>query len=155
MAKPFTAEDLSLPEGFTTTDELKSEFVETINKLGDMTPAERATALIDLQTKAMTAASEANSAAWNSVQEGWKEAVKAEYGDKLPATLDSINNLVTEYGSPKLIEALAVTGAGNNLEVVKFFDKISGLLTEGRAATGSPAGGEKTAAQRMFPSMQN
>lgn len=151
---PVTIEDLVLPEGFTTTDELKAEFVETINSLSDLGPKERAEALLSLQAKAMTAAQEAGSAAWNDMQDQWRTEVKADYGDKLQPTLDSINRLVTEHGSPQLVEALAVTGAGNNIHVVKFFDKIAGFLTEGKFTQGTPTAVEKTAAQRLYPSMK-
>lgn len=150
---PITVEDLALPEGFETTDELRSEFVETINSLKDLGPKEQAEALINLQAKAMTAASEASSAAWDKLQTEWRDEVKAEYGDKLQPTLNSINRLVTEHGDEKLVEALAVTGAGNHPEVVKFFSKMAGLLTEGSHVSGVSSGQEKTAAQKMFPSM--
>lgn len=152
---PITVADLVLPEGYTATDELKSEFVDTINSLSDLGPKERAEVLLNLQAKAMTAASEASSAAWNDLQGEWRKEVTSSYGDKLQPTLDSINKLVTEHGSPKLVEALAYTGAGNNPEVVKFFATMATLLTEGSYTPGSPAGGEKTAAQRLYPSMPN
>ncbi len=151
---PVTVDDLVLPEGFTTTDELKTEFVETINKLSDLGPKERAEALLNLQAKAMTAASEASSAAWTSMQDQWRNEVKADLGDKLQPTLDSINRLVTEFGSPQLTEAFALTGAGNNLHVIKFLSAVAGKMTEGGYSAGAPSGAETTAAQRMFPSMK-
>lgn len=152
-AAPVTLEDIKLPEGFAPSDDLLKEFVETINS--DLGPKARAEALINLQAKAMTAASEASSAAWNNLQEQWRTEVKTSLGNTLQPTLDSINNLVTEYGDAKLVEAFAVTGAGNNPEVIKFLSKVSTLLTEGKFQAGLPSGQEKTAAQRMYPSMPN
>lgn len=154
---PVTVEDLVLPEGFTTTDELKAEFVETVNKLSDLGPKERAEALLNLQAKAMTAASEASSAAWTEMQGQWRNEVKADPvvgGDKLQPTLDSINRLVTEFGTPQLTEAFVLTGAGNNLHVIKFLAAVAGKMTEGGYSAGAPSGAETTAAQRMFPSMK-
>lgn len=152
---PLTVEGLVLPEGMESTDELKSEFVETVNKLNELGPAAAAEALLNLQAKALTAASEASSAEWNKLQEGWRDQVKADYGERLQPTLNSINNLVKEHGDEKLVEALATTGAGNNPEVVKFFAKMATMLTEGGYAPGSPANSEKSAAQRLYPSMPN
>jgi hypothetical protein len=151
---PITVEDLVLPEGFTTTDELKTEFVETINKLADLGPKERAEALLNLQAKALTAASEASSAAWSTMQDQWRDEVKADLGDKLQPTLDSINRLVKEFGTPQLTEALALTGAGNNLQVIKFLGAVAEKMTEGGYSAGAPSGAETTAAQRMYPSMK-
>ena len=155
LAAPITVEDVVLPEGFAPlSDDLMKEFVDTINN-SDLGPKARAEALIQLQAKAMTAASEASSAAWTNLQEEWRTEVKTQLGDRLQPTLDSINNLVTEHGDAKLIEALAITGAGNNPEVIKFLATVSNLLTEGKFTAGSPNGQEKTAAQRLYPSMPN
>jgi len=152
---PVTAEDIVFPEGMApVSDELTKEFIDTLNN-SELSAKERATALINLQAKAMTAASEASSAAWSNLQEEWRTQVKTEYGDKLEPTLNSINKLVTEYGDPKLVEALAITGAGNNPEVIKFFSKVATLLTEGTYAPGASANAEKSAAQRLYPSMSN
>lgn len=153
-AAPVTVEDIVLPEGMTAEPELMKEFVDLVNN-SELSAKDRATALIDLQVKAMTAASEASSAAWNDMQKQWQDEVKAEFGDRLVTSLASINSLVTEHGDEKLIEAFAVTGAGNNVHVIKFLSTISNLLTEGKFASGSPGGQEKTAAQRLYPSMPN
>ncbi len=157
LAAPVTVEDITLPEGFTADPDLMKEFVDTVNN-SELSAKERATALIDLQAKAMTAASEASSAAWTTMQEQWRDEVKADPtigGDKLQPTLNSINKLVTEHGDAKLVEALAVTGAGNSLPVIKFLHTISTLLTEGGYQAGQSPGSEKTAAQRFYPSMPN
>jgi len=157
-AAPITVEDIVLPEGMAElSPDLTKEFVELVNDK-ELGPKARAEALLNLQAKAMTAASEASSAAWTEMQEQWRNEVKADPvvgGDKLQPTLNSINKLVTEHGDEKLVEALAVTGAGNNLHVIKFLHTVSTLLTEGGYQAGSPAGQEKTAAQRLYPSMPN
>lgn len=155
---PLTAADIEFPEGFTpASDELTNKFVETINDK-ELSAKDRATALLNLQAETMKAAEEARSAEWTKLQDTWRDEVKNDPeigGDKLQPTLDSINRLVAEHGNEKLVEALAYTGAGNNPEVVRFFSKMANLLTEGGYASGSPAGQEKTAAQRLFPSMPN
>lgn len=157
-AAPITVEDIVLPEGMAElSPDLTKEFVELVNDK-DLGPKARAEALLNLQAKAMTAASEASSAAWNELQETWRNEVKADPvvgGDKLQPTLNSINKLVTEHGDEKLVEALAVTGAGNNLHVIKFLNTISSILTEGGYQAGQPGGTEKSAAQRLYPSMNN
>lgn len=153
---PLTRDQIVLPEGFAPADEALDKFVETLNN-SELTAQERATALINLQAEVMTAASEASSAAWTSMQDQWRDEVKADAevgGDKMQPTLDSINRLVSEYGSKELVDVFGLTGAGNNIHMIKFLSKISGVLTEGGYATGTPASSETTAAQRMFPSMK-
>lgn len=152
VQEPLTLADLVLPEGFTSAPEQQAAFLEIMN--GDMPSKERASALIKLQTEVLTAASEANSAEWDKLQQTWRDAVKTQLGEKYQPTLASVNKLVTEYGSPDLVEAFALTGAGNNPAVINFLAKVAEKLTEGTFVLGSPPAGESTAASRMFPSMK-
>ena len=153
---PLIAEDLALPEGFEFDETLRDELLSTMNN-ADLSAKDRATALIDLHTKALTQASEAASQAWDSLQEQWQNEVKADPeigGTKLQPALASISKLVSEYGSTELADVFNLTGAGNNPHMIKFLSNIAAKMTEGGFAPGSPAGGESSAAQRMFPSMK-
>lgn len=150
---PLTVEDIVLPEGFTADESLQTEFVELMNNT-ELSPKDRANALVALQAKAITAASEASSAAWTEMQDQWRGEVKADLGDKLEPTLSAVGKLITEYGSPELVGVFDLTGAGNNLHVIKFLSTIASKLTEGGYTSGMPAATETTAAERMFPSMK-
>lgn len=153
---PLARDAITFPEGLTYADETVTGFLDLMNNQ-ELTPAERAQGLIDLQAKVAQEASEANSSAWNTLQETWQGQAKADPefgGDKFQATMTNVGKLVQEYGNDALREALDTTGAGNHPEVIRFLSKLSSLLTEGGPATGTPkAGGDTTPAQRLFPSM--
>jgi len=150
---PLTAEDLVFPEGVEIVEALRDKFLEAMNN-SELSPKDRAAALINLQAEAITAASEASSAAWNTMQDQWRAEVHTQLGDKFQPTIDSVNRLVTEYGSPELLDVLGLTGAGNNVHVIKFLGAVAEKLTEGTFASGAPTGQATSAAQRMFPSMK-
>lgn len=150
---PLTAEDITLPEGVTISEDLRDEFLSVMNNR-ELSPKDQMQSLIDLQMKAAQAASEASSQAWTDMQTTWQDEVRADYGDNLVPTVGRIQKLVSEFGSPELTSVFDLTGAGNNLHVIKFLDKIATQLTEGGPVTGSPAASEATAAQKLFPSMK-
>lgn len=155
--EPLSFDQLKMPEGFTVSEDLSKSFVDLMNNT-ELSPTERAQSLVDLQAQAATQLAEANTAAWNKVQDDWKAEVKADPvigGAKLEGTLTSIGKLVTEYGTPELRQTFDLTGAGNNIHVIRFLDKIASQLTEGGFVSGSPPqSGDKSAASIMFPSMK-
>lgn len=153
---PVSADDLKFPEDVEVSDELRDEFLGLFNDK-EKSPSERAQALVDLQIKAAREASEKASEAWSAMQTQWRDEVKADPevgGDKLQPALGRINRLLTEYGTEELNGVMDLTGAGNNLHVVKFLDKVAKALTEGGPATGQPAQTAPSAASKMFPSMK-
>lgn len=150
---PLTAEDIVLPEGVTVAEDLRDEFLSVMNNR-ELSPKDQMQSLIDLQMRAAQAASEASSQAWTDMQTTWQDEVRADLGDNLVPTVGRIQKLVSEFGSPELTSVFDLTGAGNNLHVIKFLDKIATQLTEGGPVTGSPAASEATAAQKLFPSMK-
>lgn len=153
---PLVAEDITLPKGFTADQELTTEFLSVVNNQ-ELSAKDRANALVELQTKAIAKASEAGSAAWETMQNEWREAVKADPvvgGDKQTAALASVNKLVTEYGDTELTKVLALTGAGNNVHVIKFLHTLAGKLTEGSFTQGQPTNAPVSAAALLYPSMK-
>lgn len=150
---PLTSEDIAFPEGVTVQDELRDEFLSVVNNR-ELSPKEQTQALIDLQFKAAQAASEASSNAWTDMQTKWQDEVRTDFGANLVPALGRVQKLVSEYGSPELSSVFDLTGAGNNLHVIKFLDKIAGQLTEGGPVQGQPAASEASAASKLFPSMK-
>jgi len=149
---PLTVEDLVFPENFTLDDEISSEFLTVVNDQ-ELSVKDRANALVDLQAKLMTKASEASSAAWDNMQTEWRDAVKSDPtigGDKMTAALADVSKLVTEFGSKELASVFDLTGAGNNVHVIKFLHTLAGKLTEGGFAQGSPTGAPASAAQLLY-----
>ena len=153
---PLTAEDITIPEGLEVNDTRRDEALAIINNR-ELSPKDQLQALVNLQAEVAKEASEGISKTWEDTQKAWQDEVKADPtigGDKLQASLASVNKLVTEYGDEKLVEAFALTGAGNNVHVIKFLDKIAGKLLEGGAVpASSPSNQQGDAASRMFPSM--
>lgn len=153
---PLVAEDIVLPEGFTADPELTTEFLAVVNNQ-ELSAKDRANALIDLQTKAIAKASEAGSAAWDNMQTEWRDAVKSDPtigGDKMQPALAAVSKLVTEYGNKELTDVLTLTGAGNNVHVIKFLHTLAGKLTEGGFTQGQPSNVPANAAALLYPSMK-
>ena len=154
---PLTAADITIPEGLQIADERRDQALAIINDR-DLSPKDQLQKLVDLQAEVAKEASEAISETWTQTQQAWQDEVKADPvigGDKLPTTLAAVNKLVTEYGDEKLVEAFAITGAGNNVHVIKFLNSVAGKLLEGGPVTAAaPTNASETAAERLFPSMK-
>lgn len=154
---PLTAADITIPEGLEVHETLRDEALAIVNNR-ELSPKEQLQGLIDLQGKLAKDASETISKTWEDTQKAWQDEVKADPtigGDKLQTSLAAVNKLVTEYGDDKLVEAFALTGAGNNVHVIRFLHSIAGKLLEGGAVPAqSPANQESDKALRMFPSMK-
>jgi hypothetical protein len=154
---PLTAADITIPEGLQIADERRDQALAIINDR-ELSPKDQLQKLVDLQAEVAKEASEAISETWTQTQQAWQDEVKADStigGDKLPATLAAVNKLVTEYGDEKLVEAFAITGAGNNVHVIKFLNSVAGKLLEGGPVNaGAPTNAESSAAERLFPSMK-
>lgn len=153
---PVAATDIKLPDGVTVDEPTMTSFLEIVNDQ-KLTPAERSQKLVDLQVSALQKASEAGSQAWADMQTQWQTEVKSDKdlgGANLQTTLDGIAKLVEAYGSPELVNVMNITGAGNNIHVIRFVNKIAAKLNEGAPiAPGAPASVPQSAAERLFPSM--
>lgn len=155
---PFDMAALKLPEGFELPEELKGKFTEiaTKSKLG----AEAAQSLIDLHAETVKSAQDSIYSQWTELHKKWVAEVKAdpELGDSQglrPEVHTSIGKLLDEYGGPEIRQALDLTGAGNNPQVVRFLAKVAGALTEGGHVVGAPAAGAKNAASIFYPGLSN
>lgn len=154
---PLVATDITFPEGLEVADADRDAALAIINNR-ELSPKEQLQSLVDLQAKLAKEASEGISKTWEDTQKTWQDEVKADPtigGDKLPATLAAVNKLIGEYGSDELVKAFALTGAGNNVHVIKFLNTVAGKLLEGGAVVATaPVNQETDRAQRMFPSMK-
>ena len=155
---PLTAEDFKLPEieGLQVSNELRDEFLGVMNNQ-ELSPKDRAQALVDLQGKVATLASEAASKEFDDLNTKWQDEVKADPeigGTKLPETLGRITRLINEHGGDKVRTALNITGAGNNPDLIRFFNSVALKLTEPGPVSGQPAASEASTASKLFPSMK-
>lgn len=156
VVEPLAVDDITFPEGMEVPDEIRDNFLEVLNDT-EMTPKDRAQALVDLQTKVAEQASEAASQQFRDQQVQWQDEVKNDPeigGANFQENLQRIQRLVDQYGNDEFAGVMAATGAGNNIHVVKFFNAIAGKLVEGGPISGTPANAEDSAASRMFPSMK-
>lgn len=154
--EPLTAEDISFPEGLEVPDELRDQFLAVVND-GELSPKDRAQALIDLQAKAAQQASETASQQFADQQQQWQDEVRNDPelgGAKFDATIAGISRLVDQYGSDEFVQVMAATGAGNNIHVVRFISQLAQKLNEPAAVTGQPVATREDAASRLFPSMK-
>jgi hypothetical protein len=151
VPEPFTAEQLTLPEGMKIPDEVRDEFVGLINNT-ELSAAERANNLLGLHTKILQAAADEHVAAWDALQSEWQGAVQKDFpGDKLTAAQAQIAKVLDRYGDAAVREAFALTGAGNNPAIFRFMTKLAADLNERPPVTGTPATGQPLdRASRMF-----
>lgn len=154
---PLTPTDLKFPEGMTVADSHRDGFLGILNNRA-LSPGEQAQALIDLQATVAKEASEAGSQAWTEMQTQWQSDVKNDPeigGAKLDATLSSIGKVIDQYGSAELRAVMDLTGAGNNVHVVKFLANVAKQLTEGGPVqSAQPTTPEASLASILYPTMQ-
>lgn len=157
---PLTSGDLKVPEGAPEGTEFGEEltsFLDIMNNR-DLSPAEQAQKLIDLQfatqQSSAEAAATAATEAWGETVSGWEEATKALPeigGDKLDESLAQIKKGLDASGAtPETYAALDITGAGSHPEIVKLLHTLTKNLGEGGSVAGSPAQGNLSQADRLF-----
>lgn len=152
-----TAEDLVIPEGFDVDEPTREKFLEIVNN-PELDLKARANALVELQAETIRQASEKISEEWSKTRKEWADTAKADPefgGDKFEANMGKVSNLLNTFGDPELREQVFdITGAGDHPLMIRFLIKVADALSEGTAVQGTPGGGEKTLAERMYPSMQ-
>ena len=139
---PFESEDIKLPEGLEVDNELSEGFLAFANE--HKLSSEQFEGLVKLQTEAMQRASEKASEAWNNYQDGMEKEVKEDSdvgGEKLEGVMSSIGKLLNSYpGGEQVREVMDLTGAGNNVHVIKFFHHLAQNFNEGSMPeSGSPS----------------
>jgi len=148
---PEQYEDFTLPEGMELDPEVTEEF-KTVAKEMNLSQ-EKAQQLIDLQGKAVAKMQEQQQ---KTVQQ-WAEDVRKDPeigGDKFDESVQTAKKALDTYGSDKLKELLDTSGLGNHPEVVRFFAKVGGTLTEDTLEEGQGGGQDsKPLANRMYPNM--
>lgn len=133
-----------------------NEFLGVMNN-AELSPQARAQALVDLQAKVVSEASEKASETYHNLRAQWTEQAKTEFGERLEPTIGEISKLIDAYGGTKeqiteIRDAFALTGAGDNPSIFRLFANIAKeLVKEGRPLGGQPAGGARTTAEILFP----
>lgn len=137
-------------------DESFTAFIDTINQATSR--EELAKNLMDMHAKTLESAAEATAAEFTRVQTEWQDAVKADptYGkDNLDKSLAAAKTVALEYGGKDFLNLLNLTGAGNNLAMVAFLNKVhADLPKEGNVVAGNPSPSQRSLAERLFPSAE-
>lgn len=152
--EPFTFSDLTLPDGFEMAEEQQTQFLEVIND-GDLSAKDRAQKMLDMHTAMMTEAAQKMRDGWDSTVSEWVDEVKADPnigGEKLEPALGEIAKLLSTYEKgDEVRKAFDLTSAGSHPAVVRFMHWVATQLNEGKPASGAPAAGQTSAAQKLFP----
>lgn len=155
--KPIEYEPFKLPEGLKVDEA----------KLGDFTkiaaeariPQEVAQQLVDLYSSEIKQLTEAPMRAWTDLQTSWRNEVindpeigGAKLDQNLAMIKTGLKNLLGEQ-SGKFFEALNVTGAGNNPDIVRGLFKAAQPHAPATPVSGKPGGGSKTPGATLYPQM--
>ena len=122
------AEKLEFPEGIDVPESIKNEFTEISNNK-DLSPQEKAQALVDLNIKM-------NAEAFQKRSETWVEQVQSDpkfigdTGDKLDESLALSKKGMEALNIPGLSKYLVDSGEGNNPLFVEAFMKIGSVVSE-------------------------
>jgi hypothetical protein len=129
---PLEATALVLPEGFALDQKSSRTFLEIMNNQ-QLSPADRANALLNLQAELSRATSEAGSREREEQQQTWRQEVENDpvYGGaNLPVTLANVGRVMDRFAPLTTPEGLAIreafdrTGAGNNPAIVRFLANL-------------------------------
>lgn len=159
VPEPLTAEAITFPEDVVVDEDLRDELLGVLNN-AELDSKGRAQALVDLHIKALKEASEKGSQAFMDMQTEWQDKAKAEYGQKLEPALSNIAKLIDKYGGDaeqtrELRDLFTMTGAGNNVRMIRFLDNIAQqLVVEGRPVPGAPSSAGRTIAQTLYPNQK-
>lgn len=156
--KPIEYKDFTLPEGVTLDAAKVTEFTKIAAEA--KLPQEVAQKFVDIYSAEIRQISEAPMRAWTELQTKWQDEVRndpviggANMDKNLAATKAGLNNLLGEE-APKFFEALNITGAGNNPDIIRGLFKAAQAHAPATPVAGKPAGGaSKSAGATLYPQM--
>lgn len=149
---PEKYEDFKLPEGVSIDKEKHEGFKALAKDLG--LTQEGAQKLVDQHLNALKEAIDGPGKRWAELQTDWQKQVKDDSeigGANFAGMKASVARAIDKFGTPGLRDALNLTGAGNNPDIVKFIARLSKASAEGTPVTGSPAKPPKSAAEILYP----
>jgi hypothetical protein len=142
--------DFKLPEGVTVDPEAMTSFQTTAKEMN--LTQEQAQKLVDFQAGLVQKSQEAMVKGYDELKTAWRDESIKSLGPKADEQLAFAAKTRERFGSPELNEILKETGLGNHPAIVKLFVGIGKAISEDNLAEGTPAGGEKSVAERIFGS---
>lgn len=143
------------PEGVTLDDVLITEFTPLAKELG-LTQENAQKAVDFFASKVLPRVEAQRAEAWGQTQADWAKAAQADKevgGDAFAANVAIANKAIDRFGTPEFITALKETGAGNHPEFVRFCVRVGKAISEDTVSTGAQGGGQRSAADVLFPTM--
>lgn len=154
--KPIEYTDFTLPDGMKPDETILGQFKEMAQSAN--LPQEQAQKLVDMASAIVKKSEEATYNLWKETNERWTNEVKSDSelgGQKFDNMRSTINKAIKQNfdgaGEKKLREALTMTGAANNPEILRLLHRLSSKVTEGKFVPGQPPSGSKSAADILYP----
>lgn len=153
--EPLTRESLTLPEGREFDEAASTAFLDLLNNT-ELAPAERANKLVELGDKLVQDTLTKQAEAWMTRQKEAQAALEKDPeigGEKWPASQASFHKVLSEFGTPELVNELVATGMGNSKAFANFLLQIAPIISEGKPVVGAPTS-ENTAvsaADTLYP----
>lgn len=135
-AEPIKYEPFNLPENIKLGEEESTKFTSILAK--HRVPQEGAQELIDLYVAEAQKLPQLQRDIWTRTQEQWKDSVRADPelgGNRIDTVLKTGASVIERFGGTAdekkaLRQALALTGAGNHPEIIRFFYRVGKALAE-------------------------
>ncbi len=145
--------DFVLPDGMDANQAAFDKALPVFRDLG--LSQEQAQGLVDLQGDLQKMADENAQQVWADQRRQWVEDAKADReigGDRFEENVAGALRVINRFGTPELKTALAVTGAGDHPEMIRFCAKISKVIGEDDFTTGGHGHRRKmSAAEILYP----
>lgn len=142
-----------VPEGFEIPEDRRASFLEAVN--GAKSRTELVGTLVKMHTEEIAAIQNQAAEQWNQTQRDWQAEIKADptYGGaKLEASLAIAKETALKLGGEPLLQAMHLTGMGNNVHFFRALMKAAELIPkEGSPSPGDKAVPPKDLASRLYP----
>lgn len=144
---------VKLPEGVELDADVGKSFSDILAN-AELSPQERGQQLLDLHTTALKAAAEsaveqvkaANLETYTKMNDAWRKEIPnlPEFKDNPEAEGGKVFQALISIGADqKFFDALDLTGAGNNPEILRVLHRLTKPYMEGGAVTGTGAAAQK------------
>lgn len=143
-ASPETYQPFSLPEGMALDQAALDQFTPVARELG--LTQEQAQKLVGLYAGQIQQAQTLAGQAWQQQRGEWQTAARRDPefgGAKFDENLGLAKRALDQFGSPALVDALNVTGAGDHPAVLKMFAAVARATGDHKlVSAGASAGPE-------------
>lgn len=145
--------DLKMPDGMELDEDSYKEFSPLLKEIGvSRANAQKLTDTYIKNVSNIVAASQAQARLRAMTQ--WAKDAQSDPeigGNNFQSSVQSASNVLKQFGSESLTQALNETGMGNHPEMIRLLSKIGGAISEDVAAKGRAPASSQSVEDRMFP----